>query len=65
MINFFDNTPFADDASPQICSILTDIEPVGDDASKDPVVATSDVPILALRNMVLFPWPEVANWRMG
>lgn len=55
MINFFDNTPFADDASPQICSILTDIEPVGDDASKDPVVATSDVPILALRNMVLFP----------
>lgn len=57
MINFFDNK-FAveEDNVPQICSILTDIEPDADaDNSEKAAIKTEQIPILALRNMVLFP----------
>lgn len=54
MIKFIDNPLMADDGTPQICSILTDI-PVDDTEDTAKVSQTEDVPILALRNMVLFP----------
>lgn len=54
MIKFLDNPLMADDGSPQICSIFTDI-PDDDTEGTDKTIQTTDLPILALRNMVLFP----------
>ena len=56
MIDFTDSKLVNEEGSPQICSIFTDIK-TDDDAAKDidRQEFTSDVPILALRNMVLFP----------
>ena len=54
MIKFLDNPLMADDGSPQICSIFTDI-PDDDTEGTDKTIQTNDLPILALRNMVLFP----------
>ncbi len=56
MIDFTDSKLVNEETSPQICSIFTDIK-TNDDAAQDidRQEFTSDVPILALRDMVLFP----------
>ncbi len=56
MIDFTDSKLVNEETSPQICSIFTDIKTDNDAAQDiDRQEFTSDVPILALRNMVLFP----------
>lgn len=55
MIELFDNTFLADDGAPQICSIVAGAPEEGTSDATDKTIQTSDVPILALRNMVLFP----------
>ena len=56
MKDFFDKKIMADSGTPQICSIFTEYKSENEDSqSKDKLLFTNDVPILALRNMVLFP----------
>lgn len=56
MIDFTDSKLVEEDGSPQICQIFTDVKAnENTDNDIDPQSFTSDVPILALRNMVLFP----------
>ena len=56
MKDFFDKKIMADSGAPQICSIFTEYKSENEDSqSKDKLLFTNDVPILALRNMVLFP----------
>lgn len=57
MMNFFKDDSFLteEDDSPQICSILTEINPEVQQNAEEQAIMTDDVPILALRNMVLFP----------
>lgn len=58
MMNFFKTSFFdsQEDDSPQICSILTEIAPVEDEETdRKDNIKTDSMPILALRNMVLFP----------
>lgn len=56
MIDFTDSKLAEEDGSPQICQIFTDVKAnENTDNDIDPQSFTSDVPILALRNMVLFP----------
>lgn len=57
MINFIDNPLLSEDegGTTPICSILTDVSPTNKTEDTDKLAFTSDVPILALRNMVLFP----------
>lgn len=57
MINFFKDDYFSrEDDSPQICSILTDYhESEEPDPDEKNLLNSGTIPILALRNMVLFP----------
>ncbi len=56
MINFFKEDSFlTEDESPQICSILTEVSGSASDSEEKNMINSHIIPILALRNMVLFP----------
>jgi len=56
MINFFKEDSFlAEDESPQICSILTELSDNSSGSEEKELINSHIIPILALRNMVLFP----------
>ena len=55
MINFFKEDSFlAEDESPQICSILTELSDNSSGSEEKELINSHIIPILALRNMVLF-----------
>lgn len=54
-MDFVESDFVADERTPQICSILTDVNREDGAQDIDKMKHTNDVPILTLRNMVLFP----------
>ncbi len=51
----FKNGLYADESSTPICSVFTNFEDDANNGDIEKQILTNDIPILALRNMVLFP----------